>query len=145
MLPTTSATFDFVPCKINGLFRADHVTRFNYIYSRLPITHSLTFWLPETAWFCQLVIHNSIHVTWVRIYSVTFFFPVLPFRLDLFQFGARPQKFRQISKETNDQHVRKHVLLEYIAIFLCIDASGEILSQHTFIVYRTLLIFSHLP
>ena len=35
--------------------------------------------------------------------------------------------------------------LEYIAIFLCIDTSREILSQHTFIVYRALLIFSLSP
>ena len=138
-------TFDFVPRKINGVFGADHMTRVRYIYSQLPITHSLTFWLSKTAWLCQLVTHSSIHVTWVRIYSATIFFPALPFQLDLFQSHARPQTFRQISKETNDQHRRKHVLLEYIVIFFCIDISREMLSQHTFIVNRTLLIFRLSP
>ena len=139
MFPNTSTPFNFVPRKINGVFRADYMTRISYIYSRLPITHSLTFWLSET------VTHSSIYVTWVRIYSATFFFPDLPFRLDLFQFCARPPTFRLISKETNDQHGRKHVLLEYIAIFMCIDTSREILSQHTIIVYMTLLIIRISP
>ena len=35
--------FDFVPRKTNGMFGADHMTRISHIYSRLPITHSLTF------------------------------------------------------------------------------------------------------
>ena len=55
------------------------------------------------------------------------FFPVLPFRLNFFQSRTRPQTFRQIPKETNKQHGRKNVLLEYIAIFLCIDNLREIL------------------
>ena len=103
--PNYVRTFDFVPRKVNSVFGADHMTRISYINSRLPMTHSLTFWLPETAWLCQLVIHSSIHVTWVRIYSATFFFPVLPFQLDLFQSYAQPQTFRQIPKETNDQRL----------------------------------------
>ena len=70
---------------------------------------SLHFWLPETAWPCQLVRHNSIHVTWVYIHSATFFFPVLPFQLDLFQLRTQPQKFCQTPKETNNQHGRRHV------------------------------------
>ena len=37
------------------------------------------------------------------------FFPVLPFRLDLFQPRTQPQKFHKIPKETNNQHVRRHV------------------------------------
>ena len=140
--PNYVRAFDFVPWKINGVFGVDLcIAMYTHIYSQL-ISHSLTFWLPQTAWLCQLVTHSSIHVTWVRIYSATFFFSVLPFRLDLFQSGARLQTFRQIPKETNDQHGRKHVLLEYIAIFLCIDTSCEILSQRTFIIYGTLLIFS---
>ena len=28
-------TFDFIPGKINGVFGADDVTRFNYIYSNI--------------------------------------------------------------------------------------------------------------
>ena len=105
--PNYVHTFDFVPRKINGVFGADNMTRMNYIYSRLPITHSLIFWLPETAWLCQLVTHSSIYVTWMRIYSTTFFFPILPFWLDLFQSRTRPQTFHQILKETNDQRGRK--------------------------------------
>ena len=82
-------------------------------------THTLIYWgstlslssfrLPETAWPCQLIRHSSIRVTWVRIHSATFFFPVLPFWLDLFQPRTQPQKFRQTPKETNNQHGRRHV------------------------------------
>ena len=143
--PNYVCTFDFILHNVNGVFGANHVTRINYIYSRLLITHPLTFWLPETAWLCQLVTHGSIRVKWARIYSATFFFHFLPFRLDLFQSCARPQTFHQVPKETNEQHGRKRILLEYIAIFLCIVTSREILSQHTFIVYRTLLIFCLSP
>ena len=42
-------TFDFVLHKIYGVFGADHMTKISHIYSRLPITHSLIFLLPETA------------------------------------------------------------------------------------------------
>ena len=70
MLSTTSAHLSLCPRKINGVFGADHITR---ISSRLTITHSLTFWLPETDWLCQLVTHSSRHVTWVGIYSAIFF------------------------------------------------------------------------
>ena len=118
--PNYVCTFDFVPRQINRVFGASHKTRVSHISSRIPI-------------IC------------VHIYTVAFFFPVLPFRLDLFQSRAQPQTFRQIPNETNDQHGRKHVLLEYMAIFLCFDTSCEILSQHTFIISRTLLIFSLLP
>ena len=83
VLTTTSA-----PLILSRAFGADYMTRIAYIYSRLPRTHSLTFWLPETAlslslssfrlpetaWPCHLVRHNSIRVTWVRIHSTTFFF-----------------------------------------------------------------------
>ena len=98
MLPTMSTPLIFVPCKINDVFGANHMTRISYIYSWLPITHSLTFWLSETAWLCQLMTPSSIHTTWVHLYSATFFFPVLPFRLDLFQSRAQPQTFHQIPK-----------------------------------------------
>ena len=76
--PTTSVTLI-----LSLVFGTDHMIRINHIYSRLTITHSLTFWLQGTAWLCQLVTHSSIHATWVHIYSATFFFPLLPFRLDL--------------------------------------------------------------
>ena len=130
VLTTTSASL--ILSRASG---TDHMTRINYIFLRLPRTHSLTFWLPETtrilylflppslppslslssfwlpetAWPCQLVRHNSIRVTCVRIHSATFFFPVLPYRLDLFQYRTQPQKFRQIPKETTNQHGRRHV------------------------------------
>ena len=90
------------------------MTRVSHIYCWLPLTHSVTFWLPETAWFCQLVTHSWIHITWVCMYSATFSFPVLPFRLDLFQSRTQPQTFRQIPKEMNDQHERKRFFLKYI-------------------------------
>ena len=72
-------------------------------------TLSLHFWLPGTAWPCQFVRHNSIRVRWVHIHSATFFFPFLPFWLDLFHPRTQPQKFRQTPKETNNQHGRRHV------------------------------------
>ena len=134
VLTTTS-----VPLILSCAFGADHMTRIAYIYSRLPRTHPLTFWLTETvlslslslslslhfqlteiAWPCPLVRHNSIRVTWVRIHSATIFFPVLAFRLDLFQSRTQLQKFRQIPKETNNQHGRRHVpprILGYISIY----------------------------
>ena len=120
VLTTTSITLI-----LSRALGADRMTRIAYIYSRLSRTHSLTFWLtetanshslslsqfrlPETAGPCQLVRHNSIRVTWMRIHSATFFFLVLPFRLDLFQPWTQPQKFRQTPKETNNQHGRRHV------------------------------------
>ena len=124
-----------VPLILSRAFGANCMTRIAYIYSLtfwLPETalflslslslshthrhfdlqrqHSLSsFRLPEIAWPCQLVRHNSICVTWVCIHSTTFFFPVLPFRLDLFRPQTQPQKFRQIPKETNNQHWRRHI------------------------------------
>ena len=110
MLPTTSA-----PLILSRAFGADHMTRIKYIYSRLPITyshiltsrdstHSLTFWLSETAWLCQLLTHSSIHTTWVRIYSATFFFPafwagrvlVLNTASDI---SSNPEKDKQPTRE----------------------------------------------
>ena len=44
VLTTTSA-----PLLLSRTFGVDHITRISYIYSRLPRTHSLTFWLKETA------------------------------------------------------------------------------------------------
>ena len=41
---TTSA-----PLTLSPAFGADYITSIAYIHSRLPRTHSLTFWLPETA------------------------------------------------------------------------------------------------
>ena len=102
MLSTTST-----PLILPHTFEADHMSRVSHIYSQLAVTHSLTFWLPETAWLCQLVTHSSIHAKWVHIYSVTFCFPVLPSRLDLFQSCTQSQTFCQILKETKDQQDNK--------------------------------------
>ena len=129
VLTTTSTTLI-----LSRAFGADRMTRIAYIYSRFPITHSLshfhflTLWLTETA---HTLLHfdfqrqhslsplsNTIqmHITWVCVHSANFFFLVLPFRLDLFQPRTQPQKFLQTLKETNNQHGRRHV-----AIFLYID------------------------
>ena len=119
---TTSATLI-----LSHLFVAAHMTKIAPIYFLLPralslslsLSHTHTFWVPETALSLlhfdfqkqldQLVRHNSIRITWVHTHSVTFFFPVLPFRFDFFQPRTQPQKFRQIPKETNNQHGRRHV------------------------------------
>ena len=108
-------TFDFVP----HIWRQPHDKDCLYILlsSTNFLSHILTsrdstipsFWLPETAWQCQLVRHNSIRVTYERIHSATFFFLVLSFWLDLFQPWTQPQKFHQTPKETNNQHGRRHV------------------------------------
>ena len=148
VLTTTSALLI-----LSRAFGADHMTRITYIYYRLPKTHSLTFWLPKTAlssssfrlpetdWPCHLVRHNSIRITWVRIHSETFFFPVLPFWLDLFQPRTQLQKFRQTPKETNNQHERRHVPPR---IHCYISLHWYLVNIH-FIVYRTLLIFNLFP
>ena len=44
VLSTTSA-----PLILSSAFGANHMIRMAYIYPHLPRTHSLTFWLPETA------------------------------------------------------------------------------------------------
>ena len=56
---------------------------------------------------------------------MNFFISYSAFRLNLLQSHGRtrPQTFRQIPKETNDQLGRKPGLLKYIAIFLCISTS----------------------
>ena len=170
VITTTSA-----PLILSRAFRADHMTRIAYIYSRLPRTHSLTFWFPGTALslslhfdfqkqldlatqgcthththmntckqtYVYITAHtytfkhiytnshshkdahththtHTIHVTWVCVHSATFFFPVLPFRLDLFKSRTQTQKFRQIPKETNNQHGRRHFLPRihcYISVY----------------------------
>ena len=68
VLTTTSA-----PLILSRAFGADHMTRIAYIYSRLPRSHFLTFWLTETALSLSLSLHfqlpetawhcNSIRVT----------------------------------------------------------------------------------
>ena len=152
VLTTTSA-----PLIFSRAFGADHMTRIVYIYSRLPRTHShiltsrdstLSLFFSTSRnnlWPCQLVRHNSIRVTWVRIHSATFFLPVLSFRLDLFQPRKQPQKFRQIPKETNNQHGSRHVPPRiYIYFCILIPRIKYLVNMH-FIVYRTLLIFSLFP
>ena len=57
LLTTTSA-----PLILSRVFGADHMTRIAYIYSRLPRTHSLTLWLPETAYSLSLSLsHTQTH------------------------------------------------------------------------------------
>ena len=56
----------------------------------------------------------------MRIHSATFFFLVLRFRLALFHPRTQPQKFRQIPKETTNQHGRKHIsprIHYYISVY----------------------------
>ena len=116
VLTTTSATLI-----LSRVFGADHITRIAYIYSRLTRTHSLTFSLTETAHTLSLL-HFDFQQSTPRkcILSATFFFPVLPFRLDLFQPRIQPQKFHQSQKETNNQRGRRHVpprIRCYISIY----------------------------
>ena len=75
-------------------------------------TLSFTFRLTETV---HTHILSLLHFDFQQptpqkcIHSATFFFLVLPFRLDFFQPRRPPQKFRQTPKETTNQHGRRHV------------------------------------
>ena len=102
-LTTTSATLI-----LSRAFGTDRMTRIVYIYSRLPRTHSLSHLHLQRQ---HSLIHFDLQQPTPRkcIHSATFFFPVLPFRLDFFQPRTQPQKFRQTQKETNNQHGRRHV------------------------------------
>ena len=59
--------------------------------------------------------HSILHfdfqhlTSWKCIHSTTFFFLVLPFRLELLQPRTQPQKFHETLKETNNQQGRRHV------------------------------------
>ena len=106
VLTTTSANLI-----LSSAFGADRMTRIVYIFSRLQRTHSFTFSPTETAHTHTLfLLHFDIQQSTPRkcIHSATFFFPVLPFRLDFFQPRTQPQKYRQTPKETNYQHGRRH-------------------------------------
>ena len=102
VLTTTSATLI-----LSRAFEADYMTRIAYIYSRHSSTHSFPFGLTETT---LSDLHFDFQQSTPRkcIHSTTFFFLVLPFRLDLLQPPTQPQKFRQTPKETNNQHGRRH-------------------------------------
>ena len=101
VLTTTSATLI-----LSRAFGADCMTMIAYIYSRLPSSHSFTLWLPETT---HSLSPSYILTSTKCIHSATFFFPLQPFRVDLLQPRTQPLKFRQTPKETNNQHVRRHV------------------------------------
>ena len=115
VLTTTSAPLVF----ISRIWSRPHDKDCLYIFSssKNPLSHilisrdstlSLHFDFQKHLDLATLL-YSSIRVTWMDIYSATFFLPVLPFRLDLFQPRTQPQKFRQIPKETNNQHGRRHV------------------------------------
>ena len=106
---------------LSRAFGAGCMTRIAYIYSRLPRTHSFPLWLPETALSLSPLRHTEtthtfslLHFDFQQstlrkcIHSTTFFFLILPFRLDLLQSWTQPQKF-QAPKETNNQHGRRHM------------------------------------
>ena len=66
-------TFDFVLRKVNSVLGADHMIRFNYIYSRLPITRSLTFLTHRDSSHSllhsefQLATRSSRNIQWARV------------------------------------------------------------------------------
>ena len=105
VLTTTTATLILFRA-----FGADCMTRIAYIYSRLPSSHSLTLWLPETTHTLS-PLHFDFQQSTPRkcIHSATFFFFVWPFRLDLLQPQTQPQTFCQTPKETNNQHGRRNM------------------------------------
>ena len=105
VLTTTSATL-ILSCA----FGADCMTRIAYICSRLPRTHSLSHFHLQRQHSLS-VWHFDFQQSTPRkcIHSATFFFLVLPFRLDFFQSRTQPRKFLQTPKETNNQRGRKHM------------------------------------
>ena len=108
---------------LSRAFGADHLTRIAYIYlifQELTLSHfdlqrqhSLSLFISTSRNSLILPLNNTIQYNicnmGVYILSATFFLPVLPFQLDLFQPRTQPQKFCQIPKETNNQHGRRHV------------------------------------
>ena len=86
VLATTSATLI-----LSRAFGANCMTRIAYIYSRLPRTHSLThfdFLRQHTLSFLHFDFQQSTPRKY--IHSATFFFHLLPFRLDLLQPRTQP-------------------------------------------------------
>ena len=94
---------------LSRAFGADCMTRIAYIYSCLPSTHSLTFFTYRDSTLSLSHFDFQQSTPWKCIHSATFFFLVLPFRLDLLQPRTQPQKFCQTPKETNNQHGRRHM------------------------------------
>ena len=129
VLTTTSATLI-----LSRAFEANCMTRIAYIYSHFPSTCSLTFFTYRDSTLSlilsiatyrdntlSLLHFNFQHSTpWKCIHSVTFFFLVLPFQLELLQPWTQPQKFHQTPKEKNNQHGRRHIpprICYYISIY----------------------------
>ena len=102
---------------------ADCMTKIACVYSRLPRTHSLKFFTYRDSTLSLILSivtyrNNTLSLLYFDFQhstprkckrSATFFFLVLPLRLDLLQPRTQPQKFRQTPKETNNQHWRRHV------------------------------------
>ena len=149
VLTTTSATLI-----LSRAFGADCVTRIAYIYSRLPSTHYLHFELQRHHTFSIWTYRdNTLSLSYIFmsstqpprkcIHSISFFFLVLPFRLDLLQPRTQSQKFRQTPKETTNQHGGKtHTFSHTLLYFFISLPYMKYLVHILFIVYRTLSIFS---
>ena len=94
------------------------------------LSHSLHFDLQSQHTLCDLkrqhtlfLLHFDFQQSTPRkcIHSATFFFLVLPFRLDFFRPRTQPQKFHQTPKEINNQHGRRHMPSStrcYISMYL---------------------------
>ena len=122
----------YAPLILSCAFGADHKTRITYIYSLLLRTHSLTFWLPETAWPCHWVIQFNMHNMGAYTFCNHFFFLFYLYSLTCSSLEHSLRNFVKPRKGQTTNIGEDTFLLEYIAIFLYIGTSYEILSHHTF-------------
>ena len=147
VLTTTSATLI-----LSRVFGADCMTRIVYIYSRLPTLILFLLWLPETALSLSpfrltetTYTLSLIHLTSNCQPHENVYIPQ-PFSLWTYLFDTtcsslknNHRNFVKPPKERNNQHGRRHVPPNIHTLF---KFCRKKLSQHAFLIYRTLLLFS---
>ena len=153
VLTTTSTTLI-----LSRAFGANCMTRIAYIYFHLPRNHSLTFWLTETApplsLFHILIFRDSALSFFISTSRNSLILPVRKTQFNTCNMGAHTFSNLYLScsafsvrlvpasntasesssnpeRETTNMGEEKF-LLEHIVIFLYIDTSHEILTQHIF-------------
>ena len=122
-------SFDFVTRIWSQLHDKD------YLYILPSSKHSLFYTVTYKDCTLSLpsILTSSSQTPRKCMHSATFFFPLLPFQLDLFEPRTEPQKSRQTPKETNNQHGRRHMPSSTRCyIYIYIDTLHELLSPHIF-------------
>ena len=160
VLTTTSASLI-----LSRAFRADHMTSIAYIYSRLPRTHSLTFWLPGTAFSLSLSLSLSLFISTSRnrltlpdsktlfntrnmgaykfsdlfLTCSAFSVRLVPASNKASEISSNPKRVKQQTWEKTRSS--QNILLYF---YILIPRMKYLVNIH-FIVYRTLLVFSLPP